>query len=627
MRLLCILSAGLLSACATVSPLISKPSSPLAHKTTSSSASEQPGAPAVSASSSAQPSVPLAQLFKDSDEASLRLNPLEALSRGDLRYADQFGDYLSSAYIEAARRQVRADAAGLKQIQREALSPQEQVSYDVFAWQTQNAQAFADLGLDLYTQKLPIDHFNAIHIAFADISSGQSIAPFKTLEDYENNLKRIKQFVAFLDMAQVRMREGMAAGIVQPKLVMRNVVDQLDTQFKAGVDGSPFLLPTKTFPASIVPADQQRLAATYRVAIQSEILPAYQRLRDFIAHDYLPRCRESIGLSALPKGDVFYRYLAEKQTTTRMTPDEIHQLGLREVARIRAEMEKVKTAVGFKGDLKAFFNFLRSDPQFKVSSKAALIEAYQKIWLKLQPALPRVFATMPKTGFEIRPVPDYLEQNQAGAYYNQGTPDGTRPGVFYVNTYDLASRTTPGMETLFLHEAIPGHHFQISLAQENTTLPSFQRFGGNTAYVEGWALYAESLGAELGLFTDPYQLFGHLDDEMLRAMRLVVDTGIHTKGWTRARAIQYFLDNSSQSMTDSKNEVERYIAIPAQALAYKVGQITLRRLRTQAETQLGASFDVRRFHDQVLNSGALPMAVLEAKIDRWIEAEKARKPQ
>jgi uncharacterized protein (DUF885 family) len=580
-------------------------------------------APAPEAKPAAKPADVMAKLFADSDEADLKLNPLNALYRGDMRYADQFGDYLSDTYLNAVRAKTSDELKQLGAIDRAALTADEQISYDVFKWQSELAQRYQQGKLDEYGRLTPVDHFNAIHVFFADLSSGQSAAPFKTVADYENNLKRIDGFVKFMADAQGRMREGLAAGVTQPKLIMNNVLDQLNTQLKSGVEGSPYYMPIKAFPKEISAKDQKRLTAAYRATIESKILPALTQMRDFVKNDYLPKCRSSVGLSGNPGGDKLYTYLVESQTTTKMTPEEIHQIGLTEVARIKAEMEAIRKQVGFKGNLKAFFDYLRTDPKFKFKTKEDLLQGYRDIGKRLEPDVARLFNIQPKTPFEVRAVPEFAEATQAGAYYQQGTPDGTRPGVFYANTYDLPSRTAPGMETLFLHEAIPGHHFQISLAQENEKLPNFQRFGGNTAYVEGWALYAESLGFELGLFKDPYQHFGKLDDEMLRAMRLVVDTGLHAKGWTREQGIQYFLDNSSQSETDSKNEVERYIAIPGQALAYKIGQLSIRRLRTKAESELGAKFDIRAFHDQVLMSGALPLDVLDAKINRWIAASKA----
>jgi uncharacterized protein (DUF885 family) len=322
-------------------------------------------------------------------------------------------------------------------------------------------------------------------------------------------------------------------------------------------------------------------------------------------------------------GAELYRYLVEVNTTTNLTPAEIHQIGLDEVKRLHGEMEKVKTQVGFTGTLQQFFEHIRTDPKFKPQSREWLQQSYVGIGKRLDSTLPNLFSTLPKTALEIRPVPALTEKGAARGSYNSGTPDGSRPGVFYFNAYDLPSRTTPSMETLYLHEGAPGHHFQISLAQENLSLPSFQRFGGNTAYVEGWGLYSETLGRELGVYTDPYQYFGYLDSQLFRAIRLVVDTGIHSKGWTRDQTIQYILDNSSRGRSNATAETERYIAMPGQALAYKIGQLKISQLRAKAEKQLGAKFDIREFHAQVLMSGALPLAVLEAKIDRWIAAKKA----
>ncbi|MEX6724649.1 DUF885 domain-containing protein [Parapedomonas caeni] len=566
----------------------------------------------------------LKALFANSDEADLKLSPLNALFRGDMRYADQFGDYISDGYLAAVRTKQEADLNGLLAIDRAALSPTDQIAYDVFKYQTQQALRYFTTGLTTVQAHLPVDHFNGVHVFFPDISSGQSAAPYKTVKDYENGLSRIDGFVTFLDRAIGRMREGMEAGHVQPKIVTRNVIGQLDTLLKMKAEDSPFFMPIKAMPADIGTEDKARLTAAYRQAIDGKIVPAYQRLKTFMETDYLNASRDVPGLLSMQDGPRLYAALVEQHTTTSLTPEQIHQIGLDEVARITRAMEAIKAEVGFKGTLKQFFGYLREDPKFKFKTKEALIARYADIQARTEAGIPRLFNKVPKTPFEVRPVPEFMEKNQAGAYYMQGTPDGSRPGVFYANTYDLPSRTSPGMETLFLHEAEPGHHFQISLAQENTALPPFMRFGGNTAYVEGWALYAESLGPELGLFTDPYQRFGHLDDEMLRAMRLVVDTGIHAKGWSRDQAIQYMLDTSAQSKTDATNEVERYIAMPGQALAYKIGQLTIRRLRTEAEAALGGKFDVRAFHDQVLDTGALPMNVLETKIRAWIAAEKAK---
>ncbi len=568
----------------------------------------------------------LRELFARSDEDFLKRNPLFALFRGDLRYADQFGDYVSDAYLAAERAAAERDLAALRAIDRSRLSQRDQVSYDVFAWTLEDRLASLRPEILGATIVRPIDHFNGFHTFFPELSSGQGIAPFRTLADYENNLKRIDGYVELIDRSIGRFREGMAAGVVQPRLVVDNVIGQLDTQLAQGVEQSVFMGPLARFPESIGAADRERLRAAYAAAVREKVLPATRRLRDFLANDYRPVARERVGLLAMPGGPELYRQLVASQTTTDMSPEQIHQLGLREVARIRREMEAIKRKVGFRGTLAEFFEHIRTDPQFKPASKEALTQMYYDVGARVEAALPRLFSLVPKSKLEIRPTPEFREKNSAGGEYQPGTPDGSRPGVFYFNTYDLPSRTTPGIETLYLHEGAPGHHFQIMLAIENPDLPAFQRFGGNTAYVEGWALYAESLGEELGLFTDPYQKQGNLDDEMLRAMRLVVDTGLHHKGWSRDQAIQYMLDNSAMGRTDATAEVERYIAIPGQALAYKVGQLKIRELRTRAERALGPRFDVREFHARVLEDGALPLSVLEAKIDRWI-AEVRRQPR
>jgi uncharacterized protein (DUF885 family) len=565
----------------------------------------------------------LKKLFADSDEGDLKLSPISAMFRGDMRYADQFGDYITDDYLAATRAKAQNELAQLLAIDRTALTPKEQIAYDVFRYQTEFGLSATDKGITRIFQRLPIDHFNGVHGFFPDLSSGQSAAPFKTVADYENNLKRWDGFILFLERATAMMQDGMAQGYVQPKVVTENVIGQLDTQLKTPIDKSPYMMPVAAFPKAFSESDKARLTADYTKAMSEKMMPAYQRLRDFMAQKYLPASRAAKpGLISMKDGPKVYEYLIEQHTTTKMSAEEIHQIGLSEVARILKGMEEVKAAVGFKGTLKQFFDHIRTDPKFKFKTKQALIDSYWDVDRRLKAEIPKLFSLVPKSPLDIRAVPDFLEKNQAGAYYQQGTPDGSRPGVFYVNTYDLPSRTSPGVETLFLHEAAPGHHFQISLAQEDESLPPFMRFGGNTAYVEGWALYAESLGTELGLFKDPYQLQGRYDDEMLRAMRLVVDTGLHAKGWTREQAIKYMLDNSAMGKTDATSEVERYIAIPGQALAYKIGQLKIRELRTRAEQALGDKFDIRGFHAEVLNTGALPLSVLESKIDNWIESRK-----
>ncbi len=562
----------------------------------------------------------LKKLFADSDEASLKRNPIQALFRGDLRYADQLGDYLTDAYFDAERKAGEADLAALHAIDRASLNPTDQIAYDVFEWQTKLGLRGLQPDMLALTVVRPIDHFFGFHTFYPDLASGQGAAPFKTLADYENNLKRHKEFVVLIDRSIGRFREGMKSGVVQPKLVVRNVIDQLDLQLAQGVEKSTYMGPVAKFPDGISAADQARLKAEYTAAVSDGIRPALTRLRDFLKNDYLPVARDGAGLVAMKGGPKLYNYLIESNTTVPMTADEVHKLGLSEVARIRSQMDAIRVKTGFKGTLAQFFTYFRDDPKFKFSSRDDMRDTFYTIGKAVDMHVRSQFSTIPKSPLEIRPVPDYKEKTDAGGSYNSGTPDGSRPGIFYFNAYDLPSRSKPESETLYLHEAVPGHHFQISLAQENDALPAFMRFGGNTAFAEGWALYAESLYKEMGVENDPYYRFGGLNDEMLRAMRLVVDTGIHAKGWTRDQSIKYMLDNSGMGRTDATAEVERYIAIPGQALAYKIGQLTILRLKAKAQKAMGAKFDPRAFHAQVLMTGALPMAVLEKKINDWIAA-------
>ncbi|WP_242095966.1 DUF885 domain-containing protein [Sphingomonas sp. CROZ-RG-20F-R02-07] len=564
----------------------------------------------------------LKRLFYDSDEASLKRNPVSAISRGDLRYADRLGDFFSDASIAAEKAAAESDLAALSRIDRARLSHVDQVAYDVFKNQTAIGLRGLQPDLVALTVVRPMDHFYGIQTFYPDFASGQGAAPFKTLVDYENNLKRNAQYAVLLDEAIGRFRQGMQAGIVQPKLVVRNMIGQFDNLIAQGVEGSTFYAPLKRFPATITPADQTRLRAAYAAQIRDVVIPAERRMRDFLSGTYLAAARDSVGLSGMPGGDRLYAYLIEQNTTLPLTATYVHDLGLSEVARITKAMEAQRVAVGFKGTLPEFFTFLRTDPRFAPKSAEQLRAGYEAIGRRVYQRIPEQFSLTPKTPLEIRPVPAYKEKTDAGGSYQQGTPDGSRPGVFYYNTYDLPSRYMWEMETLFLHEAVPGHHFQISLAQENVALPAFMRFGGNTAYVEGWALYSESLWHDLGMETDPYQRMGGLNDEMLRAMRLVVDTGIHAQGWSRDKAIDYMLANSPMARTDATAEVERYIAIPGQALAYKIGQLTIQRTKDKAKAALGAKFDPRAFHAQVLDTGSLPMPVLEAKIDAWVAATR-----
>lgn len=576
----------------------------------------------VTAEASATESQRLAALFAADDEASLKRNPLNAMFRGDMRYADRFGDYISDAYFDNERSAAQANLDALKTIDRAKLNDTNKIAYDVYKQSQLDALKGLSKEIMDLTVVRPLNHFFGFHTFYPTFASGQGAAPFKTVQDYENNLKRHKEFIVLMDASIDRFRQGMASGVFETKMTIRNVIDQLNTQLAQKTEESPYYGPILKFPANFSDADKARLTAEYRDIIINGLYPANARLRDFLRDSYLPLAREQVGLSAMKGGEGLYQYLIEQTTTLPLKADDIHNLGLSEVARITSAMEAIKNEVRFKGTLPEFFEYLRSDPKFKMASRDALTQGYYDIGKKVDATISTQFKYLPKAPLEIKPYEEFREKYEAGGSYQQGTPDGSRPGTFYFNAYDLPSRTTPGMTTLYLHEGAPGHHFQISIAQENEKLPAFMRFGGNTAYVEGWALYSETLGYDMGLFKDPYQRFGTLSDEMLRAMRLVVDTGIHSKGWTREQAIDYMLANSDMGKTDATAEVERYIAIPSQALAYKIGALTIQRLKDKAKKELGKKFDVREFHNQVLNTGALPLTVLEKKIDAWIAASK-----
>jgi len=567
------------------------------------------------------PSAQLRALFRRSDEAELDRNPLGRLYRGDFSQADRLGRPFTDANDTLAYRNAVRDLKALARIERSALSGDEQVSYDVFRWQRDIDRRGLSGSLLRADQAMAINHFYGVHTGYAQLSSGQGSAPFRTLKDYEDGLSRLRQMPAIFDRVAARLKRGAREGQVQPRLIMNNVLEQLDALLAPGLEGSDFFAPAKAFPDTVPAADQARLRAAYAEAVGDGVLPALGRLRDYIRVEYLPQARDSVGLRDMKGGPELYRYLVEVNTTTAIDPEEVHRIGLSEVARIQAEIGEVMRKVGFSGTMRAFFDHIRTDPKFRPASKQAMIDGFGAIGERVAPQLPRLFGHIPKSRLEIRPTPELTEKGAARGSYDSGTPDGSRPGVFYFNTYDLPSRSIPGMETLYLHEGAPGHHFQIMLAAENEALPAFQRFGGNNAFVEGWGLYAESLGPELGMYADPYQYFGYLDSELFRAIRLVVDSGIHAKGWTRDQSIDYILANSSRGRSNATAETERYIAIPGQALGYKMGQLKIRAARTRAEQALGPKFDIREFHDQVLMTGALPLDVLDAKIDRWIASK------
>lgn len=560
-------------------------------------------------------------LFADSDARGLELNPLGRLFRGDDSNAGRLGDFLTDSSYYANLRDTQLNLALLAQIDRGQLDATDQLAYDVFKWTQEDALRGQTAEIRALTEVRPVNHFFGFHTFYPNFASGKGAAPFKTLANYEDNLTRHDDYIAITDRAIAKSREGMKSGVLETKLTIGIVVQQLDTLLAIPVDDSQFMGPITMFPESFSDEDKARLTAAYRAKTE-EIYAIHTSLRDFLRDEYLPVAREEVGLSQMKGGADLYAQLIESTTTIPITADEIHSLGLSEVERIKGEFEKIKKEVKFKGTLTEFFDYVRTDPKFKPKSREALTQRYYDIGKMVDKKIGDYFSLLPKSELRIEPYDESIEQFQAGGSYQQGTPDGSRPGTFYFNAYDLPSRLTPGEVTLYLHEGAPGHHFQISLAQENEALPAFMRFGGNTAYVEGWALYAETLGYEMGFYKDPWNRYGTLGDEQLRAMRLVVDTGIHSKGWTREQAIDFMLENSPMTRTEVVAEVERYIAIPSQAVAYKVGALTIQRLRKKAEETLGKKFDIKDFHAQVLGTGALPLAVLEAKIDRWIASQQ-----
>lgn len=563
----------------------------------------------------------LRALFADADARGLDLSPVGRLFRGDDSQADRLGDFLTDGLFLAGRTDTQLNLALLSQIDRSKLNATDQLAYDVFKYNEEQSLKGASDEIRALTEVRPVNHFSGFHTFYPNFASGKGAAPFRTLKNYEDNLSRHDDYIVIGDRAIKRFREGMDSGVFETKLTIGNVIEQLTIQIEIPIEESQFMRPVSMFPEDFSEEDRERLTAAYRAKTE-EIYAAHERMRDFLRDEYIAVARDSVGLSQMKGGDTLYQLLIEQTTTLPLTADYIHELGLSEVARVKGELEKLKKEVGFEGTLTEFFDYVRTDAQFKPESREALTQSYYDIGKEVDERIGEYFSLMPKSELEIRPYDPAIEQFSAGGSYQAGTPDGSRPGVFYFNAYDLPSRLTTGNVTLYLHEGAPGHHFQISLARENEALPAFMRFGGTTAFVEGWALYAETLGYEMGFFEDPWNRYGTLQDEQMRAMRLVVDTGLHAKGWTRQQAIDFMLENSGMTRTEVVSEVERYIAIPSQALAYKIGALKIQELRQRASDTLGDDFDIKEFHAQVLGTGGLPLAVLEQKIDRWIASQQ-----
>jgi len=579
----------------------------------------KPAAPAKARTAAPAASAALAKLFDAYWEDRAKLFPLTATSQGDNRYNDQLPNDQTRAFRQQQQRFYQQYLTRLQQFSRPALSADDQVSFDIFQYELQTRLE----GLKLNTWMMPFAQFYSLPNTMGQLGTGTGAQPFKTVQDYDNWLARVGQFPAWADSAIANFRHGMRAAVVLPRPLVLKMVPQLQAQVTTDATKSLFYGPITRLPAGFSDADKARLTAAYQQAITTQLVPTYRKLADFLQTEYLPQARSSTGLDAVPGGADLYRYDVRLMTTTARTPEAIYQTGVNEVKRIRAEMEAVKTQVGFEGDLPAFFKYLNSDPKFTPYKTAdEVLDAFRAIQARITPNLPKLFGRTPKSPFEIRQT-EAFRAATASAEYNRGTPDGSRPGIFYVPILDATKfTTTSGMESLFLHEAIPGHHYQLSLQQENASLPKFRRFASYPAFSEGWALYCESLGSELGLYQDPYQKMGALGDEIHRAIRLVVDVGMHAKGMTREQAIKYMMDNEPISEQGATAEIERYMAMPGQALAYKTGALKLRELRARYEKQLGARFNLRAFHDELLAGGSMPLAVLEKKMDAWAARQK-----
>ncbi len=547
-------------------------------------------------------------------EEQLKLNPVSATANGDNRY----NDLLNIEFTDAHRTKIKAllekTQSSLAEIDREKLDDNDQITFDIL-------KRDIELGLEGLTYQdnlMPLNQFYGFHLTFAQLGSGSVMQPFATKKDYENWEKRMHIGAAYMDSSIVYFQKGIAANVVLPKALVEKIIPQLQSFKVADIKQSTFYGPLTNFPKDFSEADKAKFTAAYSQIIQQEIIPAYTRLAQFLQKEYLPKARTTSGISAIPNGAAYYQYLIKVLTTTDKPANEIYQTGLAEVKRIRTEMEKTKQSVGFQGDLKAFFEHMRADKKFMpYHTPAEVLAAFETIHKKMEPALKTMFGRVPKTPFEVRQT-EAFRAASASAEYFQGSEDGTRPGIFYVPILDATKfNTTSGMESLFLHEAIPGHHYQVSLQQENGQLPKFRRFGGNSAYAEGWALYTESLGKELGLYTDPFQYMGALGDEIHRAIRLVVDAGMHSKNMTREQAIAYMMANEPISEQGATAEIERYMAIPAQALSYKIGALKIREIRERLSKELGPKFKLSDFHDEILKDGNMPLDVMERKMNRW----------
>jgi uncharacterized protein (DUF885 family) len=550
-------------------------------------------------------------------EQYLELNPLAATARGDHRFDDRFGDYASTAWMADWLAIEQEGLQALAAIDPGKLTGEDLVSYEAF----RHGRAVAVEGFRYPAELLPV-YPGGLHLQFPILGSGRGIHPFRTTADYENFLARMDGFVGWADQSIANMRLGLEKGFVQPRVVVERVIAELEALAVDEPTQSVFFGALSDFPAGVPAAERSRLAKAYEEQIEGRVLPAYRRLLEFLRDEYLPQARDTVSWSELPNGAEWYAYLVRYHTTTGLTPEEGHELGLAEVGRLRVTLDRMRQQLGHTGDLGSFFDALRTDPAHQYADPWELLAGYSAIEARVAAAMPLLFGRTPKAPFEIRAVEASRAPFEAAASYQPASADGRRPGVLYVNAHDLPSRPKYLMEALYLHAAVPGHLYRISVAQEAEALPRFRRFAWDTAFGEGWALYAVTLGLDLGLYTDPYGAFGALATEMGCAVRLVVDTGLHARGWTRAQAIDYLRANTPMGEADIAAQVDRHIARPGEAVACRVGELKIQQLRRRAQAALGPRFDIRAFHAQIVESGSLPLAVLEAKVDRWIAAQK-----
>ncbi len=560
------------------------------------------------------------QIYAEYWEENLQANPIFATNIGDNRFNDKFGAVTSQETRASTKRIAEKYLARTAEFDPAGLPAEDRISYDLLRYNLQqslDAQAYP-------SQLLPLNQSFGFHLLFAQLASGRTFQPFKTVKDYDNWLARLAPFPAVIDGQIADMREGIKQGVVLPRALVKQIIPQLENLSVDDLGKHIYMSPVRNFPAGFSDADKARLTEAYTKAVKEQIIPTHRRLLAFVKDAYLPASRDTVGLGALPGGQAWYAFQAKRSTTTDLTPEAIHNIGLAEVARIRGLFEKAKERVGFKGTLKEFFAYLNTAPELRFKTREEMQAAYEALRPKVNAAVPKFFGKTPTTPFEIRSVEPFREVSAAPAQYSNGLPDGSRPGIFYYNAYQPETRTRFTTTAFFLHEAIPGHHFEVSLSSEKASKPAFRRFGGSGAYSEGWGLYSEMLGEEMGMYDDPWQWVGRLSAEIWRGVRLVVDTGVHAKGWTREQSIAYFLDNVPQGEVVATQEVERYIGTPGQALSYKIGELKIRELRARAEKTLGKNFDIREFHDEVLAPGSVPLSVLEAAVDRWLAGKVAK---